>query len=138
MNDTTSTTLAQRYKASKKSLFVWTLGWLLSLALLAFGPKLIWDFNVIISLSIIAVNVFFGYQMIITNKKYLDGLDELQRQMHLNAMAISLGVSMVFGAIYGLLEPARILETTPSPSNILFVMGISYLISLVVNFRKYQ
>ena len=91
-----------------------------------------------ISLSIIAVNVVFGYLMIIANKKYLDGLDELQRQLHLNAMAISLGISMVFGAIYGLLEPARLLESTPNPSNILFVMGITYFISLVINSRKYQ
>ncbi len=138
MNDTTSTTLAQRYKASKKSLFIWTLGWLLSLALLAFGPRLLWDFNVTITLSVIAVNLVFGYCMIITNKKYLDGLDELQRQLHLNAMAISLGVSVVLGAVYGLLEPARLLEATPSPSNLLFVMGISYFVSLVLNFRKYQ
>lgn len=138
MNDTASTTLAQRNKASTKTLFLWTLGWLLSLALLAFGPKLLWDFNVAISLSVIAVNLVFGYCMIITNKKYLDGLDELQRQLHLNAMAISLGVSVVFGAIYGLLEPARLLDATPSPSNILIVMSISYFISLVINFRKYQ
>jgi hypothetical protein len=138
MNNPTSPSLAQREKASKKSLFIWTLGWLLSLALLAFGPKFIWDFNVAISLGVIALNLFFGYWMIIVNKKHLDGLDELQRQLHLNAMAISLGVSMVFGAVYGLLEPARILESTPNPSNILFVMGLSYLISLVINFRKYQ
>lgn len=138
MNDTTTTTLAQRNKASTKTLFLWTLGWLLSLALLAFGPKLLWDFNVAISLAVIAVNLVFGYCMIITNKKYLDGLDELQRQLHLNAMAISLGVSVVFGAIYGLLEPARLLDATPSPSNILIVMSISYFISLVINFRKYQ
>ena len=107
-------------------------------ALLAFGPKLLWDFNVAISLAVIAVNLVFGYCMIITNKKYLDGLDELQRQLHLNAMAISLGVSVVFGAIYGLLEPARLLDATPSPSNILIVMSLSYFISLVINFRKYQ
>ena len=138
MNDTTTTTLAQRNKASTKTLFLWTLGWLLSLALLAFGPKLLWNFNVTISLAVIAVNLVFGYCMIITNKKYLDGLDELQRQLHLNAMAISLGVSVVFGAIYGLLEPARLLDATPSPSNILIVMSISYFISLVINFRKYQ
>lgn len=138
MNDTTTTTLAQRNKASTKTLFLWTLGWLLSLALLAFGPKLLWNFNVTISFAVIAVNLVFGYCMIITNKKYLDGLDELQRQLHMNAMAISLGVSVVFGAIYGLLEPARLLDATPSPSNILIVMSISYFISLVINFRKYQ
>lgn len=138
MNDTTTTTLAQRNKVSTKTLFLWTLGWLLSLALLAFGPKLLWNFNVTISLAVIAVNLVFGYCMIITNKNYLDGLDELQRQLHLNAMAISLGISVVFGAIYGLLEPARLLDATPSPSNILIVMSISYFISLVINFRKYQ
>ncbi|AWL12543.1 hypothetical protein HMF8227_02082 [Saliniradius amylolyticus] len=138
MSQTPTNSLEQRHKRSTKALFIWTSGWLLSLALVAFGPKFLWHFSTSITLVAIAVNLFLGYRMIVVNKQHLEALDELQRQLHMNAMAISLGVSMVFGAVYGLLEPVRLLDSTPSPSNILFVMGLSYLISIVINSRKYQ
>jgi hypothetical protein len=64
-------------------------------------------------------------------------LDELQRRIQLNAMGISLGVSMVFGALYGLLEAVKLISFSPNPSNILFVMGITYIISIVIGTRRY-
>ncbi|RUO74162.1 hypothetical protein CWI80_02065 [Pseudidiomarina sediminum] len=134
----TETTLAERNKRTTRSLFIWTSGWVLSLALVAFGPKFLWDFAETYTLIAIAVNLFFGYKMILANKRHLDGCDELQRRIHFNAMAISLGVSMVFGALYGLLEAVRLLSETPNPANILFVMGISYMVSIFIGFRKYQ
>ncbi|MCC2618205.1 hypothetical protein LJ739_18255 [Aestuariibacter halophilus] len=138
MSQAPTETLQQRYKTSIRKLTIWTMAWLISLALVAFGPAFIWDYQTTVSVVAIVVNLLVGVQMIIANKRHLDGMDELQRKLHMNAMAISLGVSMVSGAVYGLLEPVRLLEQTPSPSNILFVMGISYLVSLVIGSRKYQ
>ncbi|RTE86799.1 hypothetical protein EYQ95_09190 [Lysobacter sp. N42] len=119
-------------------MFTWTLAWVLSLALLAFGPKFVWDFAVGYSIAVIVVNLFCGYKMIMANKMMLEGLDELQRKLHMNAMAISLGVSMIFGAVYGLLEGIRLIDFHPNPSSILVVMGLSYVISLLIGTRKYQ
>ncbi|WP_100656732.1 hypothetical protein [Alteromonas flava] len=130
--------LAQRMRESNRSLFIWTSCWVISLAVIAFGPKFFWDYAPTYSVIAIAVNLFMGYRMIIANKRHFDGLDELQRRIHFNAMAISLGVSMVFGAIYGLLEAIRLISFSPNPSNILFVMGISYIVSVFIGFRKYQ
>jgi len=138
MHHSNSSTLAERTKQSNKTIFTWTLAWVLSLALLAFGPKYLWDFTPGISIAVIVVNFWFGYKMIMANKMMLDGLDELQRKMHLNAMAISLGVSLVFGAVYGLLEGIRIISFHPNPSNILVVMAVSYIVSLLIGVKKYQ
>ena len=130
-------TLPQRMKRSNRSIFVWTSAWVLSLALIAFGPKHLWDFAQTFSVIAIAINLFFGYKMIIANKQHLDTMDEMQRAIHMNAMAISLGTSMVFGAVYGLIEAIQLVSFSPNPSNILFVMGISYIVSVFVGFRKY-
>ncbi|CUS47573.1 MAG: Herpesvirus Glycoprotein B [Idiomarinaceae bacterium HL-53] len=138
MQQAKPTTHAEREKQSTKSIFIWTLSWVLSLALVAFGPKFLWNYNVSISVVLILINLFFGYKMIMANKQMLDGLDELQRTIHLNAMAISLGVSMVSGAVYGLLEGIRVISFTPNPSSILFVMGITYIVSFIIGVRKYQ
>lgn len=135
---TSQTTLAERNRRTTRTLFIWTSGWLMSLALVAFGPKFLWDFEQSYTLIAIAVNLIFGYKMILANKQHLDGCDELQRRIHFNAMAVSLGVSLVFGAVYGLLEAVKLVSATPNPSNILFVMAISYMVSIFVGFRKYQ
>ncbi len=129
--------LEKRMKRSARQLFIWTSGWVLSLALLAFGPKFLWDFATNISLAVIALNLFFGYKMILAHKRHLDDMDEMQRAIQFNAMAISLGVSMVFGAIYGLLDAIKLMDHSPNPSNILFVMGISYGISVFFGYRRY-
>lgn len=131
-------TLDQRMRKGNRGIFIWTSAWVITLAIVAFGPKFWWDFAPNISLIAIGINLYMGYRMIIAHKRHLDGLDELQRRIHFNAMAISLGVSMVFGAIYGLLEAVRLLSYTPNPSNLLFVMGISYMLSVFIGFRKYQ
>ncbi len=133
-----SNNLNERIKKSNKQIFIWTFAWLVSTALLAFGPKLIWDFNIYVTYVVIAINVGLGIKMLLVNKNLLDNMDELQRKIHLNAMGISLGVTMIFGSLYGLLEPSGVLAYTPQPANILFVMGISYIISVFLSARKYS
>lgn len=133
-----SNSLDKRLRKSAKRLFLWTGLWLISTAALAFGPKLIWDFNSTITWVMIASNLFFGINMLLANKHHFDDMDEMQRKIHFNAMGVSLGLTMILGCLYGLLEPAGILAETPPPSNLLFVMGISYIVTVYINFRKYS
>lgn len=140
MNETISKNndLNARIKQNNKQIFIWTFLWLISTALLAFGPKLLWSFALSVTLPIIIVNLVFGVKMILVNIQHLKDMDELQRRVHLNAMGISLGASMILGSLMGLLEPAGVIDFTPSPANVLFVMGISYMVTVFLNFRKYQ
>jgi hypothetical protein len=130
--------ITEKNKRNTKSLAVWTCAWLLSLALVSFGPVFLWDYNKVISLCAIATNLLMGYKMIMANKQHLEDLDELQQRIHFVAMALSLGVSMVFGAVYGLLEAVRLVEFQPNPSSVLFVMGISYGVGMLLAHRKYS
>jgi uncharacterized protein YneF (UPF0154 family) len=51
-------------------------------------------------------------------------------------MALALGVSMIFGAIFGLLKTIQ-LVFTPNPSSVLFAMGISYIVGMFLSRRQY-
>ena len=133
-----SSSLESRASHNTKQLALWTGLWLASLALVAFGPTFLWDYHKVITIVLIWVNLFMGYKMIMANKQHLEGLDELQQRIHLEAMALSLGCSMVFGAIYGLLEGVRLIDIAPNPSNILFVMGVTYGIGMLLAHRKYS
>ncbi|MEK9543882.1 MAG: hypothetical protein VW016_10400, partial [Luminiphilus sp.] len=49
---------------------------------------------------------------------------------HLEAMALAFGVTLIFTVIYGSLPTVQLLADT-QPTNILFVMGISYILSVI-------
>lgn len=127
----------ERLKKDSKTLFFWTTLWVLSVAALAFGPKLVWSFQYSITIPALLINLTLGVKMLIAHKQHLDEMDDLQKKVHFNAMAISLGMTMILGNIYGLLKPIGLLEEHAAPSNLLFVMGISYLLTIFINFRKY-
>lgn len=130
--------LESRLNKGTKQIFVWTLAWLLSNALVIFGAKLLWDNQREMTVAAIALNLILGIKLIFVFKNHLKDMDELQRKIHFNAMAISLGSTMIFGNAFGFLAPTGLIENTPSPSNLLIIMGISYIVAVIVNYRRYQ
>lgn len=129
--------LNARLLRGTKQLFIWTLAWVLSNALIVFGSKYLWNFETSLTLAAIALNLIFGTKMILAFKQHLTDMDEMQRKIHLNAMAISLGTTMILGSVMGILKPTELLAEAPSPSALLFVMGISYIVAVFVNFKRY-
>ncbi|GAB3004733.1 hypothetical protein [Psychrosphaera aestuarii] len=129
--------LNSRTATNTKLLAKWTGLWLLSLAFVSFGPKFIWDYNLALTSAVIIVNLMFGFKMIWANKVHLEGLDEMQQRIMLEAMAISLGTTMVCGAVYGLLEAVKVISFEPNASGLLFVMGISYMVGMLISRKRY-
>ena len=133
----TSESYCDKEKRNTKSIAVWTGLWLISTAALAFGPKFIWDYHVVISMVLVWVNLFFGYKMVVANKQLLEDLDELQQKIMFLGMAFALGCTVVVGTVLGLLEAIRLVDSAINPSTILFVTGISYLVGIAMAKRKY-
>jgi len=124
--------------ANTITLRTWTIAWVVTMAIAAFSPKFIWDYNTAITIIAIVINLVVGFRMLVANRDYLRGLDEMQQKILLDAMALSLGVGLVVGLSYELLEDVKLITFQPEIAHLVIVMGITYLIAVISGHRKYQ
>ena len=117
---------------------IWTIAWVLSLAVATFGPLLVWESGSILSAIAIAINLVIGVGMIIANKNHLQGLDELQRKIQLEAMALALGVGLIVGLAFSTADIVNLIGFDAEISYLVILMSITYSISLLISRRKYQ
>ncbi len=118
-------------------LALWTMSWVVTLAVATFGPKFIWDNELFLTIFAVAVNLVIGILMIVANRSYFNNLDELQRKIHLEALAITLGLSMIAGISYSLLDITNLIPMDAEIGFLIGFMGITYLISLFINAKRY-
>lgn len=130
--------LESRTRSSSIALGGWTLAWVLSMALTAFGPRFLWDFDQTLSIIAVVVNLLIGFKMLWANKQHLAGLDEMQRSIQLNAMAITLGVGLVVGLAYEILEDIKLIGFEPEIPHLIILMSVVHMIGLVAGRRRYQ
>ena len=130
MTDTRAeTSLQAGLKNSTFQLFLATGAWVGSTALMTFGPSAFWGFDTALTFFAIALNLVAGGLMLYSFFRHFKNMDELQRQTHLEAMSLTLGITMVLTVIYGALPKANLLAGA-QPANVLFVIGISYILSV--------
>ena len=125
-------------KKNTVSLAYWTGAWLVSMALAAFGPKLLWDQDTVFTVLAIGVNLVVGIGMILANKRHLQGLDELQKKVTLEAMALALGVGLVGGLSYSLLDTSNIISSHAQISHLVILISLTYLAGIIVGNRRYR
>ena len=136
ITDTCDTTA--QTKKNTLLLFFWTVAWVLATAGAAFGPKSLWDFNTLPTILGVLVHIGIGFGMIRMFRQYLLGLDELQRKIQLDAMALTLGVGMVVGVSYELLEDIKLITFEPEISHLIILMSLTFCIGIIVGNRRYQ
>jgi hypothetical protein len=136
INDTCDIT-AQTKKNTLR-LFFWTGAWVLATAGAAFGPRFLWDFNTLPTILGVLIHIGIGFGMIRIFRQYLLGLDELQRKIQLDAMALTLGVGMVIGVSYELLEDIKLITFEPEISHLIILMSLTFCIGIIVGNRRYQ
>lgn len=125
-------------KKNTTNLAVWTTAWTVSMALATFGPKFIWAENISITIIGILVNAIFGVGMIIANIRHINGLDEMQRKIHMEAMGLSLGVGVVGGLSYSLLDITNVIAQDAEISYLVILIALTYLISVIVGVKRYK
>ncbi len=116
----------------------WTFAWTLSTALAAFGPQFLWGGSQGLTLLAIGLNVGIGLGMILANRHLLEGLDELQRKIHLEALAITLGLTLIVGIGYSLLDITNTIPWDAEISFLVIFMGLCYLTAALINARRYS
>jgi len=117
---------------------LWTLAWVLSMALATFGPKFLWEGNEALTILGIVVNMLIGLGMILANKHHLQSLDELHQKVQLEAMALALGVAVVVGLAYSNLDIANVIEQDAEISHLVLLIGVTYMVSVLVGHWRYR
>jgi hypothetical protein len=119
-------------------LLVWTVVWVLTTALVAFGPKLIWDFHTGLTILGVLFNLAVGFGMIAATKRHLQCLDEMHQKIFRDAAVLSLGVGLVCAISYELLEDIKLISFEPEISHVIILMTLTFLAGMVLGNRKYR
>lgn len=116
----------------------WTGAWLVTMAVATFGPKLIWDYDTVLTILAVLVNLGVGFGMIVANKRHLQGLDEMHRKIFLDAGALALGVGLVCGLSYEMLEDIKLIPFEPEISHLIILMTLTFAAGMIAGHRKYR
>ena len=125
-------------KKNHLSLMYWTLAWVFTMALTAFGPEILWENNPTLDILMILFNFGIGIGMILINKRFINRLDELQRKIHLEAMAITLGIAVVTGLSYSMLDVRNIISYDAEISHLVILIGLTYLAGTIIGSLRYK
>ena len=119
-------------------LLSWSAAWLLTTALAAFGPKLLWDFHTVATVLGVLLNLAVGFGMILATKRHLQGMDEMQQKIFRDAAVLSLGVGLVCASSYELLEDVRLITFEPEIPHVVILMCLTFLVGMIIGNRKYR
>jgi hypothetical protein len=115
----------------------WTGAWIVTMALATFGPQWVWDAPGLTLLAIL-LNLAIGLGMIRANIRHLNMLDEMMRRIQLEAMALALGVGIVFGLSYSLLDTTGLIAADAEIAFLVMLIGVTYLVGTAVGYRRYR
>ena len=135
---TDSSNWAARSKKNTMRLGYWTGTWLLTMAVATFGPLLVWQSNQLLTVLAIFLNLGAGFGMIVANKLHLQGLDEMHQKIQLEAMALSLGVGLVVGLGYSMMDVTNLITFDAEISHLVILVGLTYGAGVFVGLRKYR
>ena len=127
-----------RTKKSTVRLAIWTGLWVVTVAIPAFGPEFVWGEDDLINLLVILLNVGVGSGMIVANIRHIKLQDEMMQKVQLEAMGISLGVAIVGGIAYSMLDATNVIPFDAEIGGLVGLIGITYLITLYINMRRYK
>lgn len=128
-------------KAERKKrilqLALWTWTWVATLALATFGPIFLWKENKTLTIIAIIVNLINGGLMVLANVKLFRHYDELEQKIHAEAMSLTLGATIIVGLSYSLLDQTNLIQGDAEIGFLIMFISITYLISLLINRKKY-
>ena len=124
-------------KKQTKILLGWVFAWVVSTAILSAGVNNLWD-NVLITKIGLFINLAIGVGMIIANKNLFKYYDELQKKIHFESMALTLGLTVVVGLVYEISFDFGVINSEPEFEYLVFFICFSYMTSIIVNSLRFK
>lgn len=120
-----------------KNLGLWTWSWVATLAVATFGPKFIWDDHAVLTTFAILTNLVNGVLMILANRKLFNHYDELERKLHLESLALTLGLTVIVGLTFSLLDQTNVIPFDAEIGILVSFIGLTYMTTLLINRKRY-
>ena len=127
-----------RTRANVLRVFQWSVAWVGTCALWVFGPKFLWAKVLVFTLLAVGLNVLVGIGAIMANKRYFEELDDLQRRVHLNSLAITVGVAFIVAVPYSVLDSYHVIPFHADVAHLVMLMGLTYGASNLYGTRRYR
>ena len=118
-------------------LAVWTVAWAASLALARFAPELWGDSRPAATWAAVVLNVLVGVGWIVAFTRFLRALDELQRKIMQDALAVTLGAAWVAGFGYVVAEAAGLVDEV-SVAVLPVFMGLVFVVAVAAGRIRYR
>jgi len=137
MSGTTASSSDQRAFRQIVPLAIATAAWVISLALARFGPDALWD-EPALGWVAIGLNVAIGIVWIVVHARYLRGVDELQRKIMMDAIAVALGVALVGGFALAAASQSGLIGADVNLGYLSAVPAVVYLVGVAVGTLRYR
>jgi hypothetical protein len=118
-------------------LALWTLAWVATLALASFGPSVLWV-SPVASWAAVVANLAVGIGWIVAHARFLHGIDELQRKIMQDALAVTLGVGWVAGFAYVVADGADLLGFGADFGIFSALLGVVYMLAIAGGNLRYR
>ena len=128
--------MKRNFKQSKNVL-IWTFIWLVSFAILVNGPNNLWE-NTTFTIIAAAFNFILIFIMLLANKNHFDVFDELEKTVQLNAIAVSLFLTIFVGLFFIGVYKSGLINYEPQIDHLVVFSSLSYIISSFFIFNKYK
>lgn len=115
-----------------------TVLWLGTLALARFGPAALWDYQPVVSWIAVVVNLIVGLGVVVAYARYLRAVDDLQRKILIDAMAVALGVGLLGGFTYAVANSAKLIAFDGNFAFISALMGVVYAVATIIGTLRYR
>lgn len=135
INETDS--FSTRYKKNKSRFLGWMITWVATMILADKAELYGWYASGLISMLAIVINAGLGIGMTVMFIRFLNHLDELQRKIQMDSLAISVGFGIVGGATLSLLATANFIPQAEA-SYVMFLMMGSYVVGVIVGEVRYK
>jgi hypothetical protein len=116
---------------------LWALAWAVTLGLTSYLSDYPWYASTIPTLIGFVVHTGIGLGMFFAYRRFLRELDEMERKIQLDALAGSVGVTIVSFSAYSILEKAGYLPDL-KPSYLIALIGFTYMAGIIFGRVKYQ
>jgi len=127
-----------RMRKSTRRLCNWHGAWAAATLLMAFGPGFFWHRALGLTLLAVGLDVAMGIGMILATKKYVEDLDELQRRIFLNALGIAVGVGLVVGVPWTVMDAYRVIRFHANFGLLVVLQGLTFLVSFLYGTWRYR